>query len=71
MFFLLYFLFPQSKIQTGLRWAETHTEEGSLGDSGHIMGKCFKMGGGGKMVNATGTLGQEGSNRSLSQRRLM
>lgn len=35
------------------------------------MGKCFKMGGGGKMVNATGTLGQEGSNGSLSQRRLM
>lgn len=40
-------------------------------DFGHIMGKCFKMGGGGKMVNATGTLGQEGSRRSLSQRRLM
>lgn len=36
-----------------------------------MMGKCFKMGGGGKMVNATGTLGQEGSRGSLSQRRLM
>lgn len=40
-------------------------------DFGHIMGKCFKMGGGGKVVNATGTLGQEGSRGSLSQRRLM